>query len=94
MTGLLIGKNGENLKKLMTKTKAQIFIPKNPDITSTERTIQIKGTKEQIENVKKEIALLTSTTTSGGRAAIAAAQLKEKQQAVAAITMYLPPCCI
>jgi len=94
MVGLLIGKGGENLKALMAKTKARIHIPKVPEPNSTERVIQIKGTKDQVIQTKKEIALLTSTITSGGKAAMAAAQLREKQQAVAAISMYLPPSCL
>lgn len=94
MTGLLIGKGGENLKKLMAKTKAVIHIPKTPDIGASERIIQIKGTKSQVADVKREIALLTSSSTYGGRAAAAATLLKEKQQAVAAISMFLPPTCI
>lgn len=93
LTGLLIGKNGENLKKLMAKTKALIHIPKAPEVNSTERKIQIKGSKDQVESVKREIALLISNSTYGGRTAASATQLREKQQAVAAISMYLPPYC-
>ena len=39
----------------MAKTKAQIVIPRAVDFPYEERTIQIKGTKEQVEGAKKEI---------------------------------------
>jgi hypothetical protein len=69
ITGLLIGKGGETLKKLMAKTQAQIIIPKVLDFTSPERIIHIKGTKEQIESVKKEISILANSSAYGGRMA-------------------------
>ncbi len=94
MTGLLIGKSGENLKKLMARTKALIHIPKAPEHNSTERIIQIKGSKEQVDAVKREIALLTSNSTFGTKGGPSATLLREKQQAVAAIQMYLPPYCL
>lgn len=56
--GGLIGKGGETLKKMMTKTKAQIIIPRAADFPYPERIIQIKGAKEQIEIAKKEIEAL------------------------------------
>lgn len=67
ITGLLIGKNGETLKKLMAKTKAQVIIPKDLDYTMPERTIHIKGTKEQIDAVKKEVESLKNSSLYGGR---------------------------
>jgi hypothetical protein len=94
MTGLIIGKGGENLKRLMSKTGAFVHIPKAPEPGTMERKIQIKGTLAQIEEVKKEIAVLTSNCTSGGRTALQAQLLKEKQQAVSAIQMFLPSTCI
>jgi polyribonucleotide nucleotidyltransferase len=56
--GGLIGKGGETLKKMMTKTKAQIIIPRAPDFPHPDRIIQIKGTREQVEAAKKEIEAL------------------------------------
>lgn len=83
LTGLLIGKNGDSLKQLMAKTKAQIIIPKVLDYVSPERLIQIKGTKEQIEEVKKEInALATSSSTNGKAAAYIRAQQQQMMQAM------------
>jgi len=92
LTGLLIGRNGENLKKLMAKTGTYIHVPKASEGGSSERVIQIKGTKKQVDDVKREIALLVSSNAHG-RMGSNAVQLREKQQAVSAITMYLPPSC-
>jgi len=69
ITGLLIGKGGETLKKLQAKTKAQVIIPKDLDYTTPQRVIHIKGTKEQIESVKKEIKNLETSSLHGGRIA-------------------------
>lgn len=97
MKQAILGKKGETVKRLIEKTKAQIHIPKaGTGPNSSERVIQIKGTPEQIEEVKREIAMLTSSSTFGGRSAnmSAANFLKEQQQqAVAAISMYLPQYC-
>lgn len=75
----------------MSTTGALVHIPRTGTPDSSERVITIKGTHEQIEEVKRQIALLTSTSTAGGRAGIAEKAAKEQQQqAVAAISMYLP----
>lgn len=39
----------------MTKTGAQIIIPRAADFPYPHRVIQIKGTKEQVDSAKKEI---------------------------------------
>ncbi|XP_010546505.1 PREDICTED: far upstream element-binding protein 1-like [Tarenaya hassleriana] len=54
--GLVIGKGGESIKSMQAKTGARIqVIPLHlpPGDTSTERTIQIDGTSEQIEHAKQ-----------------------------------------
>ncbi|KAF8405126.1 hypothetical protein HHK36_010024 [Tetracentron sinense] len=55
---LLIGKGGETIKNMQTKSGARIqIIPLHlpPGDTSTERTVHINGTKEQIELAKELI---------------------------------------
>eukprot|EP00826_Nyctotherus_ovalis_P064844 TRINITY_DN951_c0_g1_i1.p1 TRINITY_DN951_c0_g1~~TRINITY_DN951_c0_g1_i1.p1 ORF type:complete len:486 (-),score=157.97 TRINITY_DN951_c0_g1_i1:177-1634(-) len=83
VVGLLLGKGGENLRKLMARTKASIYVPRG---TAAQRIVQIKGSKAQITQVKKEIDDLISTV---GRSDLNA-QARNKQQAVEAITMFLP----
>ncbi|KAJ4708169.1 Far upstream element-binding protein like [Melia azedarach] len=54
--GLVIGKGGETIKNMQARTGARIqVIPLHlpPGDTSTERTVQIDGTNEQIENAKQ-----------------------------------------
>ncbi|KAK9273181.1 hypothetical protein L1049_017988 [Liquidambar formosana] len=54
--GLIIGKGGETIKNMQTRTGARIqVIPLHlpPGDTSTERTLQIDGTSEQIESAKQ-----------------------------------------
>ncbi|XP_010267026.1 PREDICTED: far upstream element-binding protein 1-like [Nelumbo nucifera] len=54
--GLIIGKGGETIKNMQARTGARIqLIPLHlpPGDTSTERTVQIDGTKEQIESAKQ-----------------------------------------
>ncbi|KAL5975586.1 hypothetical protein ACLOJK_019911 [Asimina triloba] len=54
--GLIIGKGGETIKNMQARTGARIqLIPLHPPPgdTSTERTVQIDGTKEQIESAKQ-----------------------------------------
>ncbi|PON86161.1 Polyribonucleotide nucleotidyltransferase [Trema orientale] len=53
--GLVIGKGGETIKNMQARTGARIqVIPLHlpPGDTSTERTLQIDGTSEQIESAK------------------------------------------
>jgi hypothetical protein len=49
---------------MVAKTGAQIIIPKECENDDNERVLMLKGTPDQIENVKREIALLTTTVTS------------------------------
>ncbi|KAG1346671.1 far upstream element-binding protein 3 [Cocos nucifera] len=61
--GLVIGKGGETIKNLQAKSGARIqLIPLHlpPGDTSTERTVQIDGTKEQIESAKQLVNEVTS----------------------------------
>ncbi|XP_058068069.1 uncharacterized protein LOC131217219 isoform X2 [Magnolia sinica] len=54
--GLIIGKGGETIKNMQARSGARIqLIPLHPPPgdTSTERTVQIDGTKEQIESAKQ-----------------------------------------
>eukprot|EP00262_Sarcandra_glabra_P012147 TRINITY_DN306_c0_g1_i2.p1 TRINITY_DN306_c0_g1~~TRINITY_DN306_c0_g1_i2.p1 ORF type:complete len:737 (-),score=159.05 TRINITY_DN306_c0_g1_i2:327-2537(-) len=54
--GLIIGKGGETIKNMQTRSGARIqLIPLHLPVgdTSTERTVQIDGTKEQIESAKQ-----------------------------------------
>ncbi|XP_054818423.1 glutenin, high molecular weight subunit DX5 isoform X1 [Prosopis cineraria] len=54
--GLVIGKGGETIKNMQAQTGARIqVIPLHlpPGDTSTERTLQIDGTSEQIESAKQ-----------------------------------------
>ncbi len=87
MIGLLIGRGGENLKKFMAKTKTMIHVPKFSEPGRDDRIVQIKGTKEQVDHAKRELDIYTTTFAK----VAAAAQLRERQQAVSAISMYLPP---
>ncbi|KAF8388849.1 hypothetical protein HHK36_025529 [Tetracentron sinense] len=61
--GLIIGKGGETIKNMQARSGARIqLIPLHlpPGDTSTERTVQIEGTKEQIESAKQLINEVTS----------------------------------
>ncbi|XP_077210696.1 uncharacterized protein LOC143846164 isoform X2 [Tasmannia lanceolata] len=54
--GLIIGKGGETIKNMQVRSGARIqLIPLHlpPGDTSTERTVQIDGTNEQIESAKQ-----------------------------------------
>jgi len=85
MVGLLIGRGGENLKKLMAKTHASIHIPKTSEPGSTERAVEIRGSKEQIEAVKREIMNFTANLTKAAQSAV-----QSREKAPAAIALYLP----
>ncbi|XP_039853246.1 far upstream element-binding protein 1-like isoform X2 [Panicum virgatum] len=53
--GLIIGKGGETIKGLQTRSGARIqLIPQHPpeDVTLTERTVRVTGNKKQIEDAK------------------------------------------
>ncbi|XP_042511929.1 far upstream element-binding protein 2 isoform X2 [Macadamia integrifolia] len=61
--GLIIGKGGETIKNMQATSGARIqLIPLHlpPGDTSTERTVQIDGTPEQIESAKQSISEVTS----------------------------------
>ncbi|KAL7166441.1 hypothetical protein ACSBR2_037169 [Camellia fascicularis] len=61
--GLVIGKGGETIKNMQARSGARIqVIPLHlpPGDTSTERTLQIDGTSEQIEAAKQLVAEVTS----------------------------------
>lgn len=86
VVGILLGKGGENLKRLMLRTKASIYVPRG---ATAQRIAQIRGSKAQITQVKKEIDDLIDAVGSAGKAGVSA-QARNKQQAVEAINMYLP----
>ncbi|XP_043709009.1 far upstream element-binding protein 1-like [Telopea speciosissima] len=74
---LIIGKGGETIKNMQSRSGARIqIIPLHlpPGDTSTERTVYINGTNEQIESAKESINELISgnrvrnTSMSGGYA--------------------------
>ncbi|XP_006355327.1 far upstream element-binding protein 2 [Solanum tuberosum] len=61
--GLIIGKGGETIKNMQARTGARIqVIPLHlpPGDTSTERTVQIDGSTEQIEAAKQLVYEVTS----------------------------------
>ncbi|GER56120.1 KH domain-containing protein [Striga asiatica] len=61
--GLVIGKGGETIKNMQARTGARIqVIPLHlpPGDTSKERTVQIDGTREQIEAAKQLVEEVTS----------------------------------
>ncbi|OAY26836.1 far upstream element-binding protein 1 [Manihot esculenta] len=61
--GLVIGKGGETIKNMQTRTGARIqVIPLHlpPGDTSTERNVHIEGTSEQIELAKQLVLEVTS----------------------------------
>eukprot|EP00494_Astrolonche_serrata_P003406 UN03412 len=73
--GLIIGKGGETIKNLQTRSGARIqLIPQHPPAgtTLTERTVRVTGNKKQIEAAKELIKQAMSqtfprnTTQSGG----------------------------
>ncbi|KAF8400975.1 hypothetical protein HHK36_014278 [Tetracentron sinense] len=67
--GLIIGKGGETIKNMQARSGARIqLIPLHlpPGDTSTERTVQIEGTKEQIESAKQLVNEVTSENYSFG----------------------------
>ncbi|KAK3120843.1 hypothetical protein QOZ80_8BG0642480 [Eleusine coracana subsp. coracana] len=70
--GIIIGKGGESIKSLQTRSGARIqLIPQHaPAGTLTERTVRITGNKNQIEAakdlVKQTITQTRPTTQSGG----------------------------
>ncbi|KAM1424106.1 hypothetical protein ACFX10_016614 [Malus domestica] len=66
--GLVIGKGGETIKSMQARTGARIqVIPLHlpPGDTSTERTLQIDGTTEQIEAAKQLVAEVISEIFGG-----------------------------
>ncbi|ERN10135.1 far upstream element-binding protein 2 [Amborella trichopoda] len=63
--GLIIGKGGETIKTMQSRTGARIqVIPLHlpPGDTSTERTVQMNGTKEQIEAAKELVNEIVNET--------------------------------
>ena len=55
LTGLIIGKNGDTIKQLHNKCGAYIFIPKQYDMSTNERVLELSGSEDQIDRAKKEI---------------------------------------
>lgn len=48
--GLIIGKNGENLRGIAQRSNTRIFVPqKNTDPGSDERTIEVDGDSQSVE---------------------------------------------
>ncbi|KAG8046319.1 hypothetical protein GUJ93_ZPchr0008g11728 [Zizania palustris] len=70
--GLIIGKGGETIKSLQTRSGARIqLIPQHPPegVTLTERTVRVTGNKKQIEAAKEMIKQAMSQTFSRHAAA-------------------------
>eukprot|EP01018_Ginkgo_biloba_P010288 Gb_17340 [translate_table: standard] len=64
--GLIIGRGGETIKNLQSRTGARVqLIPLHLPVgdTSTERTVQVTGSKSQIEAAQEMIKELTSELT-------------------------------
>jgi hypothetical protein len=55
LIGLIIGKNGDTIKNIHTRSGAYVFIPKFSDLINGERVLELSGTEEQIERAKREI---------------------------------------
>ncbi len=54
--GLIIGKNGENLRMIASRSGTRIFVPqKNNNPGSDERTIEVDGDATSVEICKQEI---------------------------------------
>jgi far upstream element-binding protein len=69
--GLVIGKGGETIKNFQARTGARIqVIPLHlpPGDTSLERTVQIEGTREQIDYAKQLVDEVTSENRSSNPA--------------------------
>ncbi|KAL6658756.1 hypothetical protein ACP70R_002796 [Stipagrostis hirtigluma subsp. patula] len=65
--GLIIGKGGETIKGLQTRSGARIqLIPQHPPegVTLTERTVRVTGNKKQIEDAKAMIKQAMNQTFS------------------------------
>ncbi|KAJ6435171.1 hypothetical protein OIU84_000400 [Salix udensis] len=66
--GLVIGKGGESIKNMQARSGARIqVIPLHlpPGDTSTERTVHIEGTSEQVEAAKQLVNEVTSEVRRG-----------------------------
>jgi len=55
LVGLIIGRGGETIKGIYSKTGAAVFIPKTCDPGKAERVLVVSGTPEQVELAKAEI---------------------------------------
>ncbi|KAL9259390.1 Far upstream element-binding protein 1-like protein [Drosera capensis] len=67
--GLVIGKGGETIKSIQARTGARVqVIPLHlpPGDTSTERTVQINGSPEQVEAAKQLVMEVTSENRGRG----------------------------
>jgi predicted PilT family ATPase len=66
--GLIIGKNGENLRGIAQRSGVRIFVPqKNHVIGSDERTIEVDGEQTNVEICQQEIdGLINRYVTSSG----------------------------
>lgn len=57
--GLIIGKNGENLRGIAQRSNTKIFIPqKNNDPGAEDRIVEVDGDSQCVEMARQEILAL------------------------------------
>ena len=52
LTAFIIGNNGEKVRKLHQMTKAYIFVPKDFNLLTDERVIQLSGSEASVDQCK------------------------------------------
>jgi len=65
--GMIIGKGGENIKRLAMETGARIQFKQDEDSNAEERTAVIQGSMESIQHANHLIAQYVAKASEGGQ---------------------------
>jgi far upstream element-binding protein len=63
--GSIIGRGGDSIKSLQSRTGARVQVDKNMD-GAVERALTITGSPQQIDQVKQEVAQIIAAKEQGG----------------------------
>ncbi|MCJ1472043.1 hypothetical protein MMC13_000688 [Lambiella insularis] len=83
LVGLIIGRQGENLRRVEEETQTRVQFITGPDATGPKRQCKIRGTKAQRDDAKAEIARIIEENGNPARGNVPPERLNSSSKAVA-----------
>ena len=84
LVGLIIGRQGENLRRVEAETRAKVQFITGPDVTGPQRQCKIKGTKQARDDAKAEITRIIEENGNPARGNVPPERFSASKQAAVA----------